>query len=134
MSELGTESGVSVTLGYSFGNASYTCVMGFAVRWFEDSPFGPNFEMLAYVEDMGQARRLADEARLDRKPTKAGRLPTRDPLSEVARARPGELLWRIAFEGESPWRVGAAEAARSRAEDAARFDAIRATARGRRRG
>lgn len=107
--------------------------MGFAVRWLEDSPFGPDFDVLAYVEDMGQARRLADEAQLDRKPTKAGRLHARDPLTEVARAHPGELLWRIAFEGESSWRVGAAEAARLRAEDVARFNATREQARRRRR-
>jgi hypothetical protein len=107
--------------------------MGFAVRWLEDSPFGPDLDLLAYVEDMGQARRLADEARLDRKPTKAGRLTAQDPLTEVARAHPGELLWRIAFEGESTWRVGAAEAARLRAEDVARFDATREQALGRRR-
>lgn len=107
--------------------------MGFAVRWLEEPPFGPIFEVLAYIEDMGEARRLAEEANLDRRPTKAGRLTRQDPLTELARAHPGELLWRITNDEDSSWRIGAAEAAQLRATDVARFNAMRAAAARRRR-
>lgn len=103
------------------------------MRWLEDSPYGPMFDVLAYVEDMGQARRLAEEAELTRRPTKAGRLTRQNPLTELARTHPGELLWRITDDEDTSWRIGAAAAAQLRAADVTRFTTIRDAARRRRK-
>lgn len=37
--------------------------MGFAVRWVEEPPFGPIFEVLAYVEDGEEVTRTRDSPR-----------------------------------------------------------------------
>jgi hypothetical protein len=112
---------------------SYCDGMGYAVRWCEVETHGPWLDVLAYVADMGEARRLAAEAELRCRPTKQARLRQDDPLTRIARQHPGELLWRIYGDNETPWQIGASGAAQLRAEDVDRFMEIRSAARKRRR-
>jgi hypothetical protein len=110
------------------------------VRWSDHSAWGPEIEFLACVDDMGEARRLAAEADAPA-PTKQDRIDRTDPLYERAISRPGVLLWRpdAAIRGDErgqqppAWREGAVAARAFRAEDAARYNAIRDAARDRRK-
>lgn len=106
--------------------------MTVVLRWYEWSAFGPEFELLCHVSDMGEARELARQAELDFVPQKSDRLSRADPLAAMAVKHPGQLLWRV-VDADSQWFVGAAEVATIRNAAVERFHQIRDAARRRRR-
>jgi hypothetical protein len=69
--------------------------MAVVLRWYEWSAFGPQFELLCHLADMGEARELARPADLHFLPQKSDRLSRTDPLTDVAAKHPGQLLWRV---------------------------------------
>lgn len=107
--------------------------------WTDVQPYGPAIQLLAAVDDMGQARRLAKEADVP-PPGKFNRLHRSDELVDVALSHPGELLWRAdehpthrdGFE-DKPWRLGASAVRNYRDADVARYHSTVAAARERRR-
>ncbi len=103
------------------------------MHWTETSPWGPSLEFLCLVDDMGQARALAQDAEAMDAPTKEGRLNTRSPLARVASEHPGELVWRLMPSDSArpfpdpddpPWAVGADAARDLRRADVERFTTV----------
>ncbi len=107
---------------------------GLVLHWWEFAPYGPHVEFLVAACDMGEVRRLCQEADCyfgvpDRRDARVSRS---DPLRDVTLKHLGELLWRL--EDETQWRIGAAAADAWRTSDIARVhDTIEAARQRRRR-